>query len=210
MRFKSFEEPDPQSVAFESRLLTAAEQDESSQLHLPANTWYRLIGADANEAQARTLFETPNISDIYYQDDPLPAFVYGTLRAGFGNHARLLKDRSLEEVEKIGTLWKTHTRCCLFAGVWPYMIESDFTTLQLPATQVVGELYRVGSKTATALDCLEQGYRREVCWVEDELGNQRQAIAYFGDSVTFDNVETLTFIPSGDLMTLYSPDVHWK
>jgi gamma-glutamylcyclotransferase (GGCT)/AIG2-like uncharacterized protein YtfP len=91
-------------------------------------------------------------------------FVYGTLKAGHGNH------RLLERAERIGDRWLTAADFVLYdLGSFPGLVETDVEG----GEPVTGELYRVDDATLASLDGLEGHpflYRREWIAVQPEAG----------------------------------------
>jgi hypothetical protein len=59
------------------------------------------------------------------------------------------------------------------------------------------------------LEELEEGYRKQICLVENEKGQRRPAWVYYGDTVTFDKRKNLMYVPSGDLKQQYDPATSW-
>lgn len=92
-------------------------------------------------------------------------FVYGTLKQGFGNHARFLK----REPDYVGTI-----KARLYVSGLPYIRPGEGV--------VHGEVYSVDNDTLKGLDMLEGHpgwYRREKVVVETKDGKKVEAQAYF-------------------------------
>ena len=55
----------------------------------------------------------------------------------------------------------------------------------------------------------EAGYRKDLIVVVDETGLERTAIAFFGETVEFDEISNVKLVSGGDV-TLEFPFSHWK
>jgi gamma-glutamylcyclotransferase (GGCT)/AIG2-like uncharacterized protein YtfP len=100
------------------------------------------------------------------------AFVYGSLKEGFGNHG-VLGDSPLEGKASLISNSKL-----VSLGSFPAVVKD-----QLEDTAILGEVYKVDDKALTRLDRLEGNgsfYNRELRDITmSENGAQRKAWVYF-------------------------------
>ncbi|GII25710.1 gamma-glutamylcyclotransferase family protein [Planosporangium mesophilum] len=132
----------------------------------------------------------------------LPFFVYGTLRSGQRNYARLLAGRTVSEHPATlagGTMYDS--------GGFPYLIRTDGQT----DGQIVGNLMEVGEadfdEVLATLDRLEgydpdsarNHYNRIVVPVTTMDAETVEAYTYVADPSMYDAIRTrLPLIESGD------------
>lgn len=113
--------------------------------------------------------------------------VYGTLRAGFGNH-RLMEDSTL-----VGS-GLTKEKYTMYASGIPYVDKDE------PTSRIRVEVYDVKDEDLPSIDSLEghpSWYRREEIPVELDNGEEVDAWLYFMPGVG-KNSGNLTKIESGD------------
>jgi gamma-glutamylcyclotransferase (GGCT)/AIG2-like uncharacterized protein YtfP len=123
--------------------------------------------------------------------------VYGTLRAGFGNHS-LLGDSPL-----VGVGRTVREFTMLAAGFPVCLVDAD--DAGLPPTQVVVEVYDTGAASSPAsiirrLDNLEghpDWYERKEIQVVLESGDEVTAWMYLMPG-TRDDFPSWTYVPNGD------------
>lgn len=98
-------------------------------------------------------------------------FVYGTLQRGHGNH-RLLDVEGAALVGRAQTVKKFD----LITDGLPYVFPES------GSFHVKGEVYEVTDEVLASLDRLEghpRLYKREIIWVQNDLGAPRAAWIYF-------------------------------
>lgn len=113
------------------------------------------------------------------------AFVYGTLKQGFGNNYIINKENSYKGVDKV----KDHT--LILSTGFPYMIPAEGLSVQ-------GELYEVDEDTIKMLDALEgfpHHYQKK--FIRTEEGNI--AFTYYIDieeatEYTLSRIEKLALV----------------
>ncbi len=168
---------------------------------ISARAWFRL-SVSGDSVLALFFYAAQVVAQTQF-GERLPFFVYGTLRSGYANHRRFMKDST-----RIGDTWRTVRPMALFCGRWPYLIETP--PHDVKGEHVTGELYHVRNQEDEAkLDELEQGYRKELVVVKDDNNEARVAVAYFGETVTFDKPESLKYVRGGDLKAVYPCDKFW-
>jgi len=103
-------------------------------------------------------------------------FVYGTLKRGHSNHARLETSRFVSEAATLETYWMITT------GVFPVVLDAVPTGFALPPLAIAGEIYHVDDATLGELDRLERegrSYHRKMTEVF-EAGRKVEAHIYVG------------------------------
>ncbi len=107
---------------------------EGAAVNICNDTWYRFV---FGERGLGALVFYPTISFVETEfGTSLPYFVYGTLREGYNNHKRFMKDHG----RRIGGLWKTRERVALFVGEYPYLVETP--PMDCSGSNVTGEVIR--------------------------------------------------------------------
>jgi hypothetical protein len=91
---------------------------EGAALNVCNDTWYRFVFGDRGLA-ALVFYPTICFAETEF-GTLLPYFVYGTLREGYKNHKRCLKDHG----RRVGKFWKTRDPTALFVGEYPYLVET--------------------------------------------------------------------------------------
>jgi gamma-glutamylcyclotransferase (GGCT)/AIG2-like uncharacterized protein YtfP len=196
---------------------------EDSSVEVAPKSWYRCCGTSDRGLHVLLFFPIKVVAQTEYGAQ-LPFFVYGTLRSGYANHHKFMRGETkfffglfflplmmcCTDHKRIGETWRTVSPMALFAGKWPYLIETPPAGYN--GQQVTGELYEVKrAADVRLLDQLEEGYRKDLIVVADDAGVARVAIAYFGETVPFDSPQALRYIPGGDLKKDFPPDKdHWN
>lgn len=120
--------------------------------------------------------------------DTIRVFVYGTLKAGRGNH-RLLEKATFDGIAEIGQ----DNFIMLNLGAYPAIIRSkDGPTIK-------GETYLVDEATLKRLDWLEgypNLYNRETILVHREDGSSVEALVYYMEHKGLNNYHNI--IESGE------------
>ena len=114
---------------------------------------------------------------------PYRVFVYGTLKRGYGNHERILKDAVFLGKARTNTKW---TMIGKDMG-YPYVVEQD----HVKGNHVVGEVFAVNREELKALDILEgvpHHYKKVTININYEDDNSVDTVgmyvkAYVSDSV---------------------------
>ena len=132
----------------------------------------------------------------------LPFFVYGTLRAGEGNHSWALAGKTASEVPATLAGGEMYTN-----GGYPYVIRTDN-----PAEVVVGEIMTptdaMYEQVLTALDRLEtyvpgredNHYDRVVVEVTTTDGETVRAFTYVASPSMYDHARSFPRVLSGDFV----------
>jgi gamma-glutamylcyclotransferase (GGCT)/AIG2-like uncharacterized protein YtfP len=102
-------------------------------------------------------------------------FVYGTLKAGWSNHAILRSFAAVNQAEFMGDASTVTNTQLWFAGL-PYLIKSEEDEPPVP-----GEVYLVSDRCLEFMDHLEghpRAYRREEIQVKMEAGEEMTVLCY--------------------------------